>query len=147
MTDTRMAESNYDGALSQAGRVRADAMLTSLTAHMQRTHRNRRARRRAATIAAPTLLAVAAVALMRFPSRSPRSDTSPAPRVIARAEPTGPLITIVRSNASIVEQVAISDNQLLDTLAAMDRPVGLVRSGDRVWLTRDVTDDQTTQGG
>ena len=44
------------------------------------------------------------------------------------------------------EKVLYSDD-LLATLSALDRPAGMVRSANRVWLTRVVADEPSAQGG
>jgi hypothetical protein len=43
--------------------------------------------------------------------------------------------------APAVHVVRLSDEQLLQELAAMNRPAGLVRAANKAWLTRQVTDD------
>ena len=53
-----------------------------------------------------------------------------------------------RLRASVASSAThISDDDLLATLAALDRPAGMVRSDNRVWLTRAVADEPSAQGG
>jgi len=57
---------------------------------------------------------------------------------IVHTTPPPPQQLITSGNVSIVQ--TLSDSELLEMLAAMNRPAGLVRAGDRTWLTRSVAD-------
>ena len=146
-------------ALSQDGTARRERMLGELTCDMQRVHRSRRSRRIAAVVSAPLVLLLVGGLLLRNlgPNPAPRetgsvvtgtTSVAPAPQpqlassaaviTIVRTTAPPPDQLIARSEASIVR--TLSDGELLDELAAMQRPAGLVRAGDRTWLTRNVAD-------
>ena len=167
MSDLRFDRQSEPFALSTSGVARREAMLAELQGGMSRLHRARNARRRAACLAVPAVL-LAGLIWLRWPLQRPpnapvaaRSNPSERPEV-APVEPVGsegfPAIRIVRvfTDSSATDRFRanvgsrasrISDEDLLDTLAAIDRPAGLVRSGDRVWLTRAVADEPSAQGG
>ena len=56
-------------------------------------------------------------------------------------------INIVTTDSTVANQfmvstthsATLSDDELLATLASMNKPTGLIRSEGRVWLTTDVT--------
>lgn len=142
--------------LSAAGRARRDQMLSDLTGEMRRTHAARRTRRILAVNTALLACIVGAVTLVnRVPQRS-----SPSGREIARDSapsretpaPVHPPIRIetVTTPAHLLDKYAaapfapqvqtMTDDELLTTLASLDRPTGMVRSGGRTWLTRNVAD-------
>jgi hypothetical protein len=133
-------------ALSDAGRARREAMLDELVVQMQRLHRRRRAQRTAAASACMVALIIG-LSLLAMPARGPAIDTPPIVQARQPARETS--IEIVRTDPSVLERFAarttsravfLDDEALLDELAAMGRPAGLIRSGDRVWLTADVID-------
>jgi len=133
-------------SLSDAGRVRREAMLGEIVAQMQRLHRRRRVRRTAAASACMVVLLIG-LSLLAMPARGPAPDSR---MVVEKPEPApGVSIEIVRTDPSVLQRFAarptsrtvlLDDEALLDELAAMDRPAGLIRSGGRVWLTADVVD-------
>lgn len=94
------------------------------------------------------------------PVESPGVPSSEGGRDFADADADvaadGPLIARVETDASVVDrfrvdrrarvsEFAISDEALLDSLAAMGRPAGMVKSEGRVWLTASVTDAEIGQ--
>jgi hypothetical protein len=137
--------------LSPAGRARRASILAELTDGMATLHRAR-ARRRAVARGATVAGLLVAVAVAATTAVGVRRGA--APPVIAAVPPaaSGPTVIVfaeVRTDASVVDRWSarparvverIDDKALLDTLYAMDRPSGLVRRGDDVWLTRDVTE-------
>ncbi len=146
-------------ALSPHGAVRRERMLGELTRDMRQVHQVRRRRRNVAIVAAPLLLTIVVGLLLRNLGTSPNHPGSgpivKGPDLLAPAPPIelvspAAVITIVRTTAPTPDQLiarsdgaivqALSDSELLDTLAALHRPAGLVRAGDRTWLTRSVAD-------
>jgi hypothetical protein len=141
-------------ALSPEGVERRDAMLASLMADMRRVHARRRARRLTVFAAAPALLmAIALFAALRMLTPAPTPLTTgrvdgaaDAPTVPATSERPAATIEFVRTSdgnqqSGAASIILIDDDQLLDTLASINRPTGLVRAGGRVWLTSAVADD------
>jgi hypothetical protein len=147
--------------LSDAGLERRERMLDELLGEMQRVHRNRRVRRRAALIAIPAVLIAVTIAwqwlplshigeadsnsVARVPTENPGSRSDP-----AIAPPTSVVVSVVRTSETVLDRYrasspphahTITDDELLETLAALDRPTGIIRAGERVWLTRPVSDD------
>lgn len=127
--------------LSADGEARREAMLAGLLAEVPRAAAARRRRRTAARGAGLTLAAALVVWVWapgaRAPTRGPAAPSVSAivrvatdPGVLARFAPTSGGMTVER----------VSDDELLRTLSAIGRPVGLVRDGDRVALTADVAD-------
>lgn len=163
--DSELAGSNAaaDAPLSAVGAARRERMLKDLTDGMHRLHRARRTRRRAAAIIVPALLLT--IGVLVWLGSSP---TNPQPgsgaltldhkpqgsELPAIPEPKAPVMIVtrvrstdlpldqfrVRTATSAASAEILSDNELLTALAAIDRPTGLVRSGDRAWLTRSVAD-------
>ncbi len=101
--------------------VDRDRMLTELTAAMHRHHARRRVYRRATASLAIAAIAVSAVLIAR-PSPEPR-------------RPADLVVTVVRNGPRTGLIRTIGDDELLDTLAEIARPTGLIRSEGRVWLT------------
>jgi hypothetical protein len=133
-------------SLSEAGRARREAMLGELVGQMQRLHHRRRVQRTAAASACMVVLLIG-LSLLAMPARRPGADSPP--MVVAPKPAPGISIEIVRTDPSILQRFAVrttsraillDDEALLDELVAMGRPAGLIRSGDRVWLTADVVD-------
>lgn len=136
-------------------------LLPALLSELERTRRRRTTRARIA--AASTAAAVIALALIGAHLTLPGARTPPLITVNV-ATPAQPGYTIVRTDPSILERLSVrtdpaaliaattpaphstttveilSDRQLLDLLTSVGRPAGLIRSGGRTWLTRDVTD-------
>ena len=133
-------------SLSDAGQVRREAMLGEIVAQMQRLHRRRRAQRTAAASACMVVLLIG-LSLLAMPAREPATDSPPMVKAPEPAPKTS--IVFVRTDPSVLQRFAarptsrtvlLDDEALLDELAAMNRPAGLIRVGDRVWLTADVVD-------
>ncbi len=146
--------------LTPPGARRRDEMLRELQAAMPRIHRARR-RRRAALGGALMIAAAGATAIVALPRR----PQPPAP--VARTTPTHPdtpgeathttgalrsvlVFDYVAPSPHVVDRTAargtgviefVDDRGLVAVLAAMNRPAGVVRRGDRVWLTADVVDE------
>lgn len=147
-------------ALTPTGIARRDAMLIELVQVAQRRHRTRRIRRRFVTGA--VVLAVAILSV-RFGSptaletrRSPQMATSSpyrtgrtnavgadrARRCIVQRVPTR-VGTVERLRAQPTERIVrMDDALLLETLASVYRPSGLIRVGEGVRLSTPVTDAQ-----
>jgi len=154
MSDPRLDEAaSRTDALTPEGCDRRDAMLDDLVLRMGAIHRGRRARRRTVAGGSVLVLTAAITVLAIAPWRGPgpvpvpvqgqpavaRSGTAPAP----------PDIRIVSTDPGVLDRyittprrytVEIDDRTLLDELAAIDRPTGLIRTAGRVWLTADVID-------
>lgn len=148
--------------LSPAARDRKHDMLNDLVIDMQKLHRRRRVRRRAITaVAVPALCLVAwwAWSITAFSPPTPRSQTPKVARdeSIEPADSTTPhrlptsIIQTVRTRPSIADAALVStqpsrkfvtDDGLLDALAQVHRPAGLIRTDNGVWLTNDVTDPE-----
>lgn len=151
-------------ALTESGVARRDRMLGELVGEMRRVHRRRRGRRVAMVLLPVGAMAIAVlwwrgsalpVALSPgrettafAPTPAPVPIDSPAPAVSVPVA----IITMVRTTddafaRSLVttpphasEAQTINDAELLATLADLNRPAGIVRSGGKAWLTRNVTD-------
>jgi hypothetical protein len=167
MNDVRIDRESQPFALSQGGAARREAILADLQSEMSRLHRTRNARRRTVSLAVPALMLLALIWLYRTQQSAPNAplttrsqpSTPPVPRPFqAMASGHMPALQIVRVRtdsraadrlrASVASSAThISDDDLLATLAALDRPAGMVRSDNRVWLTRAVADEPSAQGG
>ncbi len=129
--------------LSPAGVHRREAMLGNLLLQMHGVHRTRRTRRRVLVVAAPVILAALALVIVMHwpfaPVNAPRIAVgrAPAPKGIEAPSPKQPPATII----------VMSDQDLLKELASLNRPAGLVRTRERVWLTQPVTDDALRERG
>lgn len=137
--------------LSPTGRARRDAMRAHLVGEVSH-RRRRRTVVRVGAIAALVAIAVVVGRGLVDDARDGEPDTpQPVPTVAGEtADPGG--IAIVRDDESILARVAatadrsvttVDDDELLRLLASADRPTGLVRSGNRVMLTRHVADPLT----
>ncbi len=126
--------------LSAEGEARRDAMLAGLLAHVPRAAAARR-RRRTAVRGAGATLAAALVVWVWTPGGAPtRSSVAPPASAIVRvATDPGVLARLAPTTGGVVVE-RVSDDELLRTLSAIGRPVGLVRDGDRVALTAEVAD-------
>ncbi len=144
--------------LSSAGVARREAMLDELNKVMERTHRNRRALRRIAATGGSACLMLLLIRLA-FPGTSNPTDTprivedaTGAPGVVEPVESAqrrGCVTVIVQTDESILERyrakptsrtVLMDDRMLVQTLASIDRPAGVIRFGDTIRLTGPVTD-------
>ena len=121
-----------------------EAMLGDLVARMKRMHRARRLRGTAAAAACLLLMIVVlglpAAAIRRTEPVRPLVSQPPPPPAAAgvRIVRTDPAVLDRYTAASSTNAVIINDETLLRELARIDRPAGLIRMGDRVWLTADV---------
>ena len=151
--------------LSAKGAERRNRMLVQLQSEMQRVHRVRRFRRRAAGIAAPVLGVILALIMWQFtqqpPAQSP-NEIAAKPAGIGPFETTPPpspaapvQIVRVQTDPNIVDRYravstpraeTLDDDALLIALAEINRPTGLIRSEGRTWLTEDVVDDPPPPG-
>jgi len=160
----------HDDALSPAGQSRREAMLARLVDSMGAIHRRRRTRRRALVGSAlaiavvawwipamPTMDEVEPIQVVSAPSTPSRGARDPAPQamrsariktvrtrpdLVARYQPRTDKPALIRHVAAS-EPVAveiIGDTLLIEVLAGIDRPAGLVRTEGKVWLTAAVTD-------
>ena len=144
--------------LSPDGLVRREAMLDELVTVMTRTHRARRARRRILATAGCAGILLAAIRLAQpgawvATDAPPIVDQAPpapeVPMVPQTPETTRFATILVTTDPGVLQRcqarssgrtVRIDDRTLLDALAAIDRPVGLVKVGDRMRFTAPVTD-------
>jgi hypothetical protein len=116
-------------------------MLQDLAVAMERHHRRRLAQRRIALPIAVALLAAGAIWAMT--PRRPHSqvvERAPIEIETLRAPRPAAEIAFVETDPAILERFLIDDDALIETLALIDRPAGLIRCGQRAWLTADVTD-------
>lgn len=154
---------SFDPALqlSPTANQRREQMLHDLIDDMQRIHRARRARRSALLATTPLLLLAMVFAWTRWTvahAPPPGSSTKivHAPNSASPLQPAA-IITVVQTDATVLDRYRatssssaasqtsmLDDAQLLDALANINRPAGLVRTADRVWLTRSVTDEPST---
>ena len=140
--------------LSPQGAARRDAMRSQLSGELTRIIHRRRARRRAACTAALLLAIGGSIWLMSPAGQQPQpsqpvAQTPIAPpadhiRVHFFADNPG-LTHVARLDVRVpVSTVSISDEELLEALAAIGRPTGLARIGDKAVTTTAVTDDEQT---
>ena len=153
-------------ALSSVGESRRDQMLTELTHAMRGVHRRRRNVRRIALASTVPIVAIlawlgwnvmqpTATNAPQYVQNSPlpiEQPPSPPPSIAADTQRLA-TIDVVSTNAAVASQFIIttkanatlSDEELLATLASMNKPTGLIRSNGRVWLTDDVVDKAVVQ--
>lgn len=137
---------------------RRQRMLTELISDMRQFHRRRRIRRKLTAAATMALLAIAAT----FAWSWSRSDQA--------TQPSGPIATVdefpIAQTAATIELVqtdptitsrwraarsqlthinVVDDQSLLQVLAQMHRPAGLVRMDDRAWLFYHQSDAEDAQ--
>lgn len=149
--------------LTPPGAARRDAMREELLDAFCSMHRARRIRRRAVLSAALVILAtgtgwVGARLAQRGSNTAPRQHAAAPSGLVQIIEqaPSGTavefavvqtrsstLVTYIEQAAPLVELV--DDERLLETLAQMERPAGLIEVGGAVRLTHDVVDDE--EGG
>ena len=150
--------------LSPAGQARCASMLGELVSTMERTHRGRRQRRRALAVTASVAVVALAVRVVVWPGSdgtvTPRFvEAPPVPSLSVEDEPhvlerylvtPRPLVTrMVPTDPDVLGRyradprkgyVRLDDDALLEVLASIRRPAGLIRIGDTVRLTAAVTD-------
>jgi hypothetical protein len=133
-------------------------MLDELIGVMERTHCRRRTRRRALTGAAGTcvlfaLLWLALPGLLAPVDKTEIAQQTHTPRMQIPMPPSTAherrTAVVVQTDPGILERcrarptgavVHMDDGLLLQTLASINRPAGLIRMGDRVLLSAPVTD-------
>jgi hypothetical protein len=134
-----------ESALSDDVLERRDALLDQLCGEMQQLHRRRLARRSALAVTTSVTIVVS-VAVLALP-RVMTSKLHDTVQVHHENTPAA-IIRIVETKPSILARYAaepsfrterIDDQALLDQLAAMGQPSGLVRTGGRAWLTSSPT--------
>jgi len=169
MTDFDIQNHEPFNQLSAAGLQRRDEMMHELIADMRRLHRRRRIQRQVMIGGMAPIIAMIAIGLLwrglsQHEPDAPRmtanksnassapplpsddnSNAAPAPSTIVVRVQTDPTIVERWRAAPTSSAVIIDDQALLDTLAALDRPAGLIRSQGRLWLTRPVTDKEIHQ--
>ncbi len=143
-----VADDFDDAILSEAGRERRDAMLVDLQGLVVGEGRRRRVRRRivrGVSLFVLTMMVSASLVTIWPTSHTPITVTSnPKPE-------SSSLIQIVETNPQAVAAMIakptvnlanyyIDDRELVDTLAAIGRPSGLIRKGGEVCLASPVTD-------
>lgn len=145
----RDAVAERSSPLSEAGAARRQAMRVALTGVVVRRRRLRRAGRGAAALAL-----LAGVVWLAWWSSGTATPVAEQQDVVHDAAPTLHHIAleIVADDPDILARCAapsrelppetwIDDQQLLQLLRDADRPTGLLRRGNRVELTEDVTDE------
>lgn len=142
---------------------RRDQIRDQLIQDMRRQHRRRRTRN--TSVAALLLLVLGAVPLWlnaQHPGAAPPSiahhPPPQTPSVTPDPAPAAPTLRIVRlaNPTDVMERARITDipsivqriddGALIQLLADIGRPSGVIRQGDRAWLTSDVTTASTPDG-
>lgn len=148
-----------DLSLSEAGRTRCDAMLDDLLVSMGRLHRRRRMVRvgAAAALVLACGLAVAALGSHLASVDTDRiakkqTDSPPPDGTVPLTNVAQPFrVVVVTTDASILDRYRppavssiirrMTDDELLLTLAQIDRPAGLIRTESGARLTASVADN------
>ena len=141
----RDAVDEHGSPLSEAGASRRQAMRTALTGAVVRRRRTRRGVRGASALALLAGVVWLAWWSIGTAAVGERQDVAHEPRLQHIA------LQIVADDPDILARYAlpsrplppetwIDDAQLLQLLRDADRPTGLLRRGDRVELTENVTD-------
>ncbi|HBS30064.1 MAG TPA: hypothetical protein DEB06_11605 [Phycisphaerales bacterium] len=122
------------------------ALLPGLLTELGRVRARREARRRAVAGVCAGLLALGAILGTQLPlvrgPRGPIALTEPPAKTVVLVVTSDPG-ALARASALGVPQTTVEvldDRALLDLLATAGRPAGLIRSGGRTRLSRDVTD-------
>ncbi|UCC29306.1 MAG: hypothetical protein JSU86_14020 [Phycisphaerales bacterium] len=144
--------------LSSAGLARCEVMLGELVEVMTRTHRARLVRRRLLATGGGACLVLLLIRLALpgasdpgDPARIAESLTGSSTVVQPAEAPPRPasITVIVETDASVLERcraeptqrvVRMDDSMLLETLASIKRPAGLIRYGGQTRLSAPVTD-------
>ena len=147
--------------LSPAGLARREAMFDELVEVMTRTHRARRTRRRMLAIGGCTglllLLIRLSLPVASTPTKAPQIADGPPQRSTGNVIDNSPehracVTVLVQTDPAVVERyrarptgriVRMDDRMLLETLASIHRPAGLIRFGDRIRLSAAVTDAES----
>ena len=144
-------------------RHRRDLMRRDLLDQMRAFHVRRRRRGRVARTAgaAALLLMISAAAWWTTHSTAPRSS-GPAPIAKAPIAPAAPAgaavmtVEFVKTDALVLERYTansktqiefIDDDDMLTTLARLDRHTGLIRGFGQAWLTHQVADSVDSGDG
>ncbi|RMH27456.1 MAG: hypothetical protein D6693_05395 [Planctomycetota bacterium] len=129
--------------LSPEGARRRDAMREALVAHAAARFERRRRRRRARRAGALVVTLAGGAWLTATLTQPGGRVGGHGPTGPTAGGAPGPALITVTVDRTLVDPatVAISDDELLETLNAMGRPTGLARIGGRVVLTDNVTDD------
>ena len=133
---------------SSIGETRRLAMLADLVGTMRVVHRRRRRRRVALATVLTLAVATGLSILVRSgPFATPTTGTPPLTRPVTAGARLR--YEVVATDPGILDRYAprsathrieiIDDDTLLTELAAIDRPAGLIRYGDRIWLSAPVT--------
>ncbi len=148
-----------DIKLSREGQARRDAMLTELIEVVHRTRRARRTRRRIVTVASCAVILLGTGWLLSVSLRV-ANDTKPQfveqvpshPTDRETSVPSATLSSIVirvQNDPTVIDRframpsdiiIRMNDSMLIDTLATIRRPAGLMRIGDRIALSAPVSD-------
>ncbi len=124
--------------------ARREAMRGDLVAAMGRLHTRRRWRRRIGTSVGVLMLATGAW----FLAGQRPADTSPGlpgpPRTAQRSHT--PVVRVVGTHLTGFIR-SIDDDELVERLAEINRPTGLVRTTGSVWLTEAVVDEGRAASG
>jgi hypothetical protein len=148
--------------LSPPGPHRREIMLAELQREMSTFHRQRRLRRRAAAVAVAPIMALLAWVLwsqLHRGAATPQIVHNEQPRPSQPIEPAvsqrrGAMVETIETDPALAARfnvstqpysVSLTDDELLDVLAAINRPAGLVHWNDRTTLTQNVTDDPIAQ--
>ena len=144
--------------LSADGITRRDSMLGDLVQAMRGVHARRRTRRKIGAAAIMAVISISAIVLAQSQRVRPTTTavvSGPTNRVLPNDHATPVLdpvldMAIVKTEAGIAERyragasttsiVRIDDQTLVQALAGIDRPAGLVRCGHQAWLTQPVSD-------
>lgn len=146
---------DLNNRLTPSGEARRQAMLGELIAAMESHHRTRAVRRNIAVLSAAALLVAGAAYFVASASSGDRDMGAPAPTQVAasnaeREEPVVMRVVHVQTDPGVLDRyraapppliVRVDDAALLETLEQFDRPTGLVRMGDDVFLTASVADE------
>ncbi|MBT8485070.1 MAG: hypothetical protein HKO59_09685 [Phycisphaerales bacterium] len=135
---------------------RKAALLERLVEEMDELHQRRRRRRRIAAACGLIVAGTVAATLMPIPSSPTAAVVTAEPEPAPTPDASVPVDAIVRiaTDPTVTQRLRIAtphritrldDASLLDTLAQIDRPTGLVRSGGRAWLTNAVVDPLPTE--
>jgi hypothetical protein len=137
-------------SLAPIDQAHREAMLEDLVMRMQRLHRRRRARK-TASAAGCLLLLTMTLALSAVTGRRPL----PRRPIVAEADTPAVDVRIVRTDPAVLDRyvaepgsraIIIDDEALLNELALIGQPAGLIRMGNRIWLTADVVGGEDEDG-
>jgi hypothetical protein len=110
---------------------RRETMLGELLETMRRHHRRRRVRRGLGAAAVTALVAAGGAWIVRAPQPA---------ETVRLAEAAAPRVVVVSGSHRTGVVRVIDDDGLVERLAEIDRPAGVIRSEGRIWLTSAVAD-------